>query len=165
LQARSRQLSHDQAEWYSGMVEISHAIALDKLNLPGGCGDVVARAGQQFEWASHEIAAGLVLTPAAADRELAFGTALCERLPLVCEAMRRGRTIDSTIGSVVGYGNRVAIRVSRRCFSSTCRQVRVSPSLRSAPRMPAIRPSRQYKVVRCRLSSSVVRRASPPRSR
>src|SRR5207247_6490893 len=51
----------------------------------------VARAGERFEWAAHEIAAGLTWTPTGADRELGFATALCERLPLVLAALRQGR--------------------------------------------------------------------------
>ena len=49
----------------------------------------VARAADDFEWASHEIAAGLTWTPTAADRELAFALVLRE-LPLVYAALRRG---------------------------------------------------------------------------
>jgi hypothetical protein len=88
LQARSRQLAHDQAELFAGMVEISHAVAL--TDLPTNRGNTVARAIEQFEWASHEIAAGLTWTPTNTDRELAFATALVERLPLVFAALRRG---------------------------------------------------------------------------
>jgi len=91
LQARLRQLSHDQAELFADMVEISHTLALEKLpdnhNEPV---EVVARAEEQFEWASHEIAAALTWTPTASDRELALATALCERLPLVYESLHRG---------------------------------------------------------------------------
>jgi hypothetical protein len=92
LQARSRQLAHDQAELFAGMVEISHAVAVDDLpdDLPGGRGGAVARAEELFEWAAHEIAAGLTLTPTAADRELGFAAAVCARLPLVFAALRRG---------------------------------------------------------------------------
>ena len=88
LQARSRQLSHEQAECYAGMVEISHAVAVEELT--GDRTEAVARTEAQFEWAAHEIAAGLALTPAKADRELAFGAALCERLPLVFAALQQG---------------------------------------------------------------------------
>jgi hypothetical protein len=88
LQARSRQLAHDQAELLAGMVEISHAVAVDKL--PGERAVAVARVEERFEWVSHEIAAGLTLTPTAADRELGFATAVRERLPLVFAAQLRG---------------------------------------------------------------------------
>jgi hypothetical protein len=92
-QARSRQLAHDQAELFADLVEISHTVAV--ADLPGDtAGDkagAVARAGERFEWAAHEIAAGLTWTPAAADRELGFATALCERLPLVFASLRQGR--------------------------------------------------------------------------
>jgi hypothetical protein len=92
-QARSRQLAHEQAELFADLVEITHAVAV--ADLPGDKPDdkagVVARAGERFEWAAHEIAAGLTWTPTAADRELGFATALCERLPLVFTALRQGR--------------------------------------------------------------------------
>ncbi|MFP5069203.1 DUF222 domain-containing protein [Pseudonocardia nantongensis] len=89
LQARYRQLSHEQAECYAGMVEIGHAVAVE--DLPGDRVTAVLRTEDQFDWASHEIAAGLTLTPTTSDRELAFGVALCERLPLVFTALQQGR--------------------------------------------------------------------------
>jgi hypothetical protein len=87
-QARARQLAHEQAELFADMVEITHAVAV--ADLPGDRAEAVARAEQHFEWASHEIAAGLTWTPTAADRELGFATALVERLPLVYESLRQG---------------------------------------------------------------------------
>src|SRR5918992_530378 len=92
-QARSRQLAHDQAELFADLVEIAHAVAVADLpgDKPGDRAGAVARTAKQFEWASHEIAAGLTWTPTAADRELSFATALVERLPLVHESLRRGR--------------------------------------------------------------------------
>jgi hypothetical protein len=47
LQARSRQLVHDQAELLAGMVEVGHAVAVEDLpaDLPGGRGGAVARVG------------------------------------------------------------------------------------------------------------------------
>jgi hypothetical protein len=88
LRARSRQLAHEQAELFADMVEIGRAIPV--ADLPANRADGVARAGEQFEWASHEIAAGLTWTPTAADRELAFATALRERLPLVFASLQQG---------------------------------------------------------------------------
>jgi Domain of unknown function (DUF222) len=88
-QARSRQLAHEQAELFADMVEISHCVAV--ADLPGDRAKGTARAGEQFEWAAHEIAAGLTWTPTAADRELGFATALCRRLPLVFASLRQGR--------------------------------------------------------------------------
>lgn len=85
LQARSRQLAHNQAQLFAEMVEVSHTVALTDLK-----DKAVARAAKQFEWAAHEIAAALSWTPTAADRELGFATALVERLPLVQEALRAG---------------------------------------------------------------------------
>jgi hypothetical protein len=101
LQARSRQLAHDQAELLAGMVEISHAIAVQ--NLPRDRAEAVARAEEQFEWASHEIAAGLTWTPTASDRELAFATALLERLPLVYASLQQGDIDRSKARVFVDY--------------------------------------------------------------
>jgi uncharacterized protein DUF222 len=89
LQARSKQLAHEQAQLFAELVELSHTVAL--ADVEGPRDEVVARAGTQFEWAAHEIAAGLTWTPTAADRELRFATALVERLPLVQEALLEGR--------------------------------------------------------------------------
>jgi hypothetical protein len=58
LQAHSRQLAHHQAGLLAGMAEITRAVPA--AGLPDGA---VARAGEDFEWASHEIAAGLTWTP------------------------------------------------------------------------------------------------------
>jgi PAS domain-containing protein len=88
LRARSRQLAHEQAELFADLVELSHAVAV--ADLDGERASVVERAEEQFDWASHEIAAGLTWTPTAADRELAFATALVERLPLVFASLRAG---------------------------------------------------------------------------
>ncbi|MHA6618663.1 HNH endonuclease signature motif containing protein [Pseudonocardia sp. DLS-67] len=85
LQARSRQLAHEQAGLLAGMVEISCAMPV--AGLPAGA---VARAGDDFEWASHEIAAGLTWTPTAADRELDFARVLVRGLPLVFAALEQG---------------------------------------------------------------------------
>jgi Domain of unknown function (DUF222) len=89
LQARARLLAHDQARVFAELVELSHAVAL--ADVEGERDEVVARAAKRFEWAAHEIAAGLTWTPTAADRELGFATALVERLPLVQEALLQGR--------------------------------------------------------------------------
>jgi hypothetical protein len=85
---RARQLAHEQAGLFADMVEIAHAVAVS--DLPGDRAVAVERAEEQFEWASHEIAAGLTWTPTATDRELAFATALVERLPLVFASLRAG---------------------------------------------------------------------------
>jgi hypothetical protein len=87
LQARSRQLAHEQAGVLAGLAEIARAVPVAKL--PDGDPCAVARAADDFEWASHEIAAGLTWTPTAADRELAFAPVLRE-LPMVFAALRRG---------------------------------------------------------------------------
>ncbi|HEX2301235.1 MAG TPA: DUF222 domain-containing protein, partial [Pseudonocardiaceae bacterium] len=86
-QARSRQLAHDQAELFADLVEIAHAVPIADLK---GTQAAAARAAEAFEWASHEIAAGLTWTPTTADRELGFATALRERLPLVFTSLQQG---------------------------------------------------------------------------
>jgi hypothetical protein len=86
--ARARQLAHDQSELFADLVGIAHAVAV--ADLPGNRAEAVARAAEQSEWASHEIAAGLTWTPTAADRELGFATALIQRLPLVYESLQHG---------------------------------------------------------------------------
>src|SRR3954471_18681424 len=82
LQARSRQLAHEQANLWAGMVEISRAVPV--TGLPE---DAVARAGDDVEWACHEIAAGLTWTPTVADRELDLARVLVRGLPLVFAAL------------------------------------------------------------------------------
>ncbi|MFC5237898.1 HNH endonuclease signature motif containing protein [Pseudonocardia zijingensis] len=89
LQARSRQLAHEQALLFAELVEVAHTVAL--ADADGEPDQVVARAAERFEWAAHEIAAALAWTPTAADRELELATALVERLPLVQHALRHGR--------------------------------------------------------------------------
>jgi uncharacterized protein DUF222 len=85
LQAHSRQLAHHQAGLLAGMAEITRAVPV--AGLPDGA---VARAGEDFEWASHEIAAGLTWTPTAADRELDLARVLVRGLPLVFAALDQG---------------------------------------------------------------------------
>jgi hypothetical protein len=89
MQARSRQLAHEQASLYAQIVEISHTVALTDLD--GERDETGSQAATRFEWAAHEIAGALTWTPTAAHRELGFATALVERLPLVQEAFLRGR--------------------------------------------------------------------------
>jgi uncharacterized protein DUF222 len=84
LQARSRQLAHDQAHLFAGMAEIARATPV--AGLPDGA---ISRAGEDFEWASHEIAAALTWTPTTADRELDFALTL-RALPLVFAALEQG---------------------------------------------------------------------------
>ena len=85
LQAHSRQLAHAQAGLLAGLAEIARATPV--AGLPDGA---VARAGEDFEWASHEIAAALTWTPTAADRELDFALVLARGLPLVFAALDQG---------------------------------------------------------------------------
>jgi hypothetical protein len=89
LQARSRQLAHDQACLFAGLAEIARAVPIAQLPADGR-GVAVARAADDFDWAAHEIAAGLTWTPTAADRELSFALVVARGLPLVFAALERG---------------------------------------------------------------------------
>jgi hypothetical protein len=84
LQAHSRQLALAQAGLLAGLAEIARATPVAGL-----ADGAVARSGDDFEWASHEIAAALTWTPTAAERELDFALAL-RGLPLVFAALERG---------------------------------------------------------------------------
>jgi hypothetical protein len=84
LQAHSRQLAHAQARLCAVMAEIARATPV--AGLPD---EAVTRADEDFEWASHEIAAALTWTPTTADRELAFALTL-RGLPLVFTALEQG---------------------------------------------------------------------------
>jgi len=85
LQARSRQLAHDQAQLFAGMAEIARATPV--AGLPE---DAVSRADEDAEWAEHEIAAALTWGPITAERELEFARVLIRCLPLVFAALDRG---------------------------------------------------------------------------
>ncbi|MBC3189691.1 DUF222 domain-containing protein [Pseudonocardia sp. C8] len=92
LQARDRQLAHEHAGFYAGLVEISHAAALADLpENTAARAEAVVRSEDQFDWAAGEIAAGLTWTRARAERELGFATTLCQRLPWVFTALEEGR--------------------------------------------------------------------------
>jgi hypothetical protein len=118
LQARSRQLAREQAELLAGLAEIARAVPV--CELPAGELEAVARAGEDVEWAAHEIAAGLTWTPAAADRELAFARVLGRGLPLVFAALRRGE-IDRGKAKVFvdhldpGRGELTAAQIRKLC--------------------------------------------------
>lgn len=84
VQARSRQLAHEQAQLLAGLVEISRATAVDELVVE------VERRPAPAAWASGEIAAALTWTPRAAERELAFAEVLLIHLPLVFQALDHG---------------------------------------------------------------------------
>jgi hypothetical protein len=85
VQAHSRQLAHAQAGLLAGLAEIARATPVAGL----AAGEV-ARAAEDFEWASHEIAAALTWTPTASDRELDFALTLARGLPLVFAALEQG---------------------------------------------------------------------------
>ncbi|QYN39578.1 HNH endonuclease [Pseudonocardia sp. DSM 110487] len=87
LQARSRQLAHDQACLFAGMAEIARATPV--AGLPDGAVARAAEDAEDFQWASHEIAAALTWTPTTADRELDFALTL-RGLPRVFAALEQG---------------------------------------------------------------------------
>ncbi|MBC3194937.1 DUF222 domain-containing protein [Pseudonocardia sp. C8] len=104
LQARDRQLAHENAGFYAGLVEISHAAAVADLpENTASRAEAVVRSEDQFEWAAGEIAAGLTWTRARAERELGFATTLCQRLPWVFTALEEGRIDLAKVRVLVDY--------------------------------------------------------------
>ena len=96
MQARSRQLAHDQAELYADMVEVSYCP-------PGDQASPVAREPDMAEFAADEIRAALMLTRRAADSELALAWRLRERLPHVWDHLHAGR-IDVRRARTIAHG-------------------------------------------------------------
>ncbi|MGH3999069.1 MAG: DUF222 domain-containing protein [Pseudonocardiaceae bacterium] len=84
LQARARQLSHEQARLLATMVEVG-------LCDPDAAGDEVARLAESPPYAADEIRAALAWTRRAADRELGFAETLMLRMPAVFTALETGR--------------------------------------------------------------------------
>ena len=82
LQARARQLAHDQSQLFAALYETAR-------RAPGVVADVRRRAAP-YEWASGEIAAALTWTTASADRELSLAEQLIDQLPAVFAALARG---------------------------------------------------------------------------
>jgi hypothetical protein len=81
LQARSRQLAHDQAEFLADMVELAYCPAVGQE----------MRCEQPEEFADFEVACALTWTQNAAGKQLCFAYDLLTRLPAVHEAMRAGQ--------------------------------------------------------------------------
>ena len=79
LQARARQMAHDQAELYADMVAVAEATA-QELGPYSGLEEIQ-------DSAASEIRAALTWTRRAAEYQLAFATDLVERLPLVWVAL------------------------------------------------------------------------------
>jgi Domain of unknown function (DUF222) len=84
LQARARQLSHEQARLLATMVEVG-------LCDPDASSDEVARLTESPPYAGDEIRAALAWTRRAADRELDFAETLVLRMPAVFTALETGR--------------------------------------------------------------------------
>lgn len=83
LKARERQLAHVQAGLMADAVETAYSA-------PGDSESNVERLEEQFEYASDEIRAALLLTRAAAGYRLSMATDLVERLPQVWELLDGG---------------------------------------------------------------------------
>ncbi len=85
LQARSRLVSHFQAEMYADMMEVA-------LSPAGDASSRAERIDNLDEDSSAEIGAALHLTRRAADVALGIAWDLVERLPEVGEALSAGST-------------------------------------------------------------------------
>ena len=83
MQARARQLAHDQAELYADMREVSTCP-------PGDARSPVERDLSMVEFAADEIRAALTMTRRAADNELDLAWQLTERLPRLGGALGSG---------------------------------------------------------------------------
>ncbi len=84
LQARARQLSHEQARLLATMVEVG-------LCDPDAGPGEVARLVEPALYAGDEIRAALAWTRRAAERELGFAEALVLRMPAVFRALEAGK--------------------------------------------------------------------------
>jgi hypothetical protein len=80
LQARSRQLAHDQAELLADLVEVAYCPVVGPQ----------LRCEQPEEFADFEVACALTWTQHAAGKQLSFAYDLLTRLPAVHQAMRAG---------------------------------------------------------------------------
>ena len=96
MQARSRQIAHEQAEFYADMIEISHCP-------PGDAGSPAERHTEVDEFAADEIRAALRWTRRAADSQLGLAWHLRNRLPQVWDALHTGR-IDLPRARVISSG-------------------------------------------------------------
>ena len=88
LQARARQLSHEQARLLATMVEVG------LCDPDAGAGEV-ARLVESPLYAADEVRAALAWTRRAADRELDFAETLVLRMPAVFTALDTGRICRS----------------------------------------------------------------------
>ena len=96
MQARARQIAHEQAEFYADMIEISHCP-------PGDAGSPAERHAEVDEFASDEIRAALRWTRRAADSQLDLAWHLRNRLPQVWDALHAGQ-IDLPRARVIASG-------------------------------------------------------------
>ena len=96
LQARARQVAHDQAQLYADMAEIAHCP-------PCGPDSPVEREDGWVEFAADEIRAALTLTRRAAEFEMDLALRLRERVPAVWEALRAG-AIDQRRARTIVHG-------------------------------------------------------------
>ncbi|WP_146779036.1 HNH endonuclease signature motif containing protein [Actinomadura craniellae] len=84
LQARARQVAHEQAELYADMAEVADRVRREVVGLPGVWDSDVPK------FAAAEVAAALRLTKRAAGGVLEDAWLLVERLPAVWRALRAG---------------------------------------------------------------------------
>ncbi|HVR80160.1 MAG TPA: DUF222 domain-containing protein [Acidimicrobiia bacterium] len=83
LQARSRQVAHDQAEMHADMVAVAESVG-EELSSEG------CDLAEIEDSAASEIRACLVWTRRAAESQLGFARDLCQRLPQVWRALDAG---------------------------------------------------------------------------
>lgn len=95
LKARSRQVAHEQAGYYSSLGDVATAIPHDP--------DGFDRSDEWFEYANMEVRAALTLTRRAADSELGNAQVFLKRLPQVWQALNNG-SIDVRKALTVAHG-------------------------------------------------------------
>lgn len=83
LEARARQLAHDQAELLADMVEVGHCP-------PGDTDSAVTRQSEALPYAEAEIAFALTLTRVSATNQLDLARQVVERFPQLYRAMAAG---------------------------------------------------------------------------
>lgn len=98
LQARARQVAHDQAEFYADMWELAFSTPLD----PAECSEAV-RTPAMDPYATDELRCALSLTRRSADIQLSIAYELVDRLPQVWEALHDGQ-IDLARARVICNG-------------------------------------------------------------
>ncbi len=83
LQARQRQIAHDQAGFYDALSELTYTV-------PGDSDGAALRYSHENVFASDELRPALTLTRRSAEYETGFAVALRRRLPQVWRFLERG---------------------------------------------------------------------------